>query len=419
MNKKKTLAALLTATLLLVGCDPIEPSGNYYVLINKPMTGNSNISIRYANETADSLVFFCTDTWALASYQSTAPWLKINGATSGFGAQIVKYGVTMEPNTTGQMREAYYRISLTGTTEDAYAMFAYQQLGTRIDGTLGGAPLVKQIEGSDGSTININWDDHSRPTHITMKAGKRDLDMAIAYEPENSDGVIKATFTTNKNIFAFNDTIYTINDLKMTGNFEDTQFNGTKSSILMPRMFCSFESTAKVSMHERASSGYETYANVDHKATYASFSDGLYGISFENALMVNNLLGNFVTSYGIYYGGKYQLYADEKHTADSIAVVRAFPGQKSNYETYKLEYSSIDGRATSVDVNQLIEGVEKCDPFMLLSFFKLARQTSVISKATGRYNTYTVDTKTRSDGAVEKLTVTDKNGNAITYSFSY
>ena len=56
---------------------------------------------------------------------------------------------------------------------------------------------------------------------------------------------------------------------------------------------------------------------------------------------------------------------------------------------------------------------------MLLSFFKLARQTSVISKATGRYNTYTVDTKTRSDGAVEKLTVTDKNRNAITYSFSY
>ena len=100
-------------------------------------------------------------------------------------------------------------------------------------------------------------------------------------------------------------------------------------------------------------------------------------------------------------------------------MVRTFSNGSRQYEKYDLEYSNIDARGTSVDVNQLIEGVEQCDPLMLLSFFKLARQTSVIKKATGRYNTYTVDAKARPDGAVESMTVTDKNGKSVVYTMKY
>ena len=414
----KTLTGALTAAVLLAACDKAEPSKSYFIQLQKPRTGDSYMGVKYANETEDSLAFYSSGSWALSAYMGTSPWVQFNGPTSGKGEQFVKMGVTLEPNTTGKMREAYYRVSLTGTDEEAYATFAYQQLATRLDGTMGNAPLVKQIEGSDGSLINIAWDEMSRPTHITMKGGQKDLEMGISYA-EQSNGTMTVTFNTLKNVFAYSDTTYTVNDLTMRGQMEDSRFNGIKNVILIPHLFVGFENTGEATMHKQALSGKSEYASVRHEGAYAAFSDGLYNISLENALMVNMVMGRFITTYGVYYNGKYQLYADEAHRADSIAVVRTFSNGSRQYEKYDLEYSNIDARGTSVDVNQLIEGVEQCDPLMLLSFFKLARQTSVIKKATGRYNTYTVDAKARPDGAVESMTVTDKNGKSVVYTMKY
>ena len=414
----KTVAAMLTTALLLVACDKAEPSRSYFIQLQKPRTGDSYMGVRYANEISDSVVFYSSTSWAITAYMGAATWLKFNGEMSGKGEQLVKLGVTMEPNKTGSMREAYYRASITGTDEEAYATFAFQQLATRIDGTMGNAPLVKQIDGSDGSRIDIDWDEMSRPTHITMKAGLKDLDMGITYR-EQSSGSVEVTFNTNKNIFVYGDTTYSVNNLTTTGLMEDSRFNGTKNVILIPRLFTGFEKTGDASMQKQAFDGKSEYASVRNEGGYSAFGDGLYNVSFENALMVRMLLGGFTTIYGVYYNGKFQLYADEEHRADSIAVVRISSNGNSRYEKYDLEYSNIDGRSTSVDVNQLIEGVEQCDPLMLLSFFKLARQTSVIKKATGRYNTYTVDAKTRSDGSVESMTVKDKNGKEIVYTLRY
>ena len=75
---------------------------------------------------------------------------------------------------------------------------------------------------------------------------------------------------------------------------------------------------------------------------------------------------------------------------------------------------------TSVDVNQLIGGVANCDPYLLLSFYKLARQTSVVAKAEGKKGTtYTVSTETNANGSVRTMAVTDHMGNKITYTFEY
>ena len=412
---------LLAAALLLVACKSDEPSGSYYIQMLKPITGNAYVSVKYANETTDSLVFYSSSSWALAPYQSVAPWLTIDGQSTGSGPMEVKRKITMEPNTTGDVREAYYRISVTNTSEEAYTTFAVQQMATRVDGTLGNAPLVKQIDGSDGSSISISYDNFSRPTHISQKGTTTEIDMVINYQDIGGENnVVEATFNMAKQNFVYKDTTYSVSNLTAKGRFYDQRFAGMKNYVLMPRMFSNFETTSDASMHRQTSNGFDDYTPVKREGSYAAFSvDGYYNTSFENALMVNSLLGRFVTTYGVYYNGKYQLYADQKHTADSIAVVRQFSDTQRRYETYKLEYSSIDARRTSVDVNQLIEGVDQCDPFMLLSFFKLARQSSVISKATGRFNTYTVSAKTRQDLAVESMTVTDKNGQTVTYTFTY
>ena len=111
---------------------------------------------------------------------------------------------------------------------------------------------------------------------------------------------------------------------------------------------------------------------------------------------------------------------DSLHCADSIAVERVFPDYSHKAETFKMTYSSIDNRMTSVDVNQLIGGVANCDPYLLLSFYKLARQTSVVAKAEGKKGTtYTVSTETNANGSVRTMTVTDHMGNKITYTFEY
>ena len=114
----KTLTGALTAALLLAACDKAEPSKSYFIQLQKPRTGDSYMGVKYANETEDSLAFYSSGSWALSAYMGTSPWVQFNGPTSGKGEQFVKMGVTLEPNTTGKMREAYYRVSLTGTDEE-------------------------------------------------------------------------------------------------------------------------------------------------------------------------------------------------------------------------------------------------------------------------------------------------------------
>jgi hypothetical protein len=70
-------------------------------------------------------------------------------------------------------------------------------------------------------------------------------------------------------------------------------------------------------------------------------------------------------------------------------------------------------------VNQLIEGVSQCNPYLLLSMMKFARFTNVVETAKGRFNSYVVKTTQNSNGAVQTMTVSDKSGQTITYTFEY
>ena len=165
----------------------------------------------------------------------------------------------------------------------------------------------------------------------------------------------------------------------------------------------------------------DSRVNVSQTMAYKAFTNGLYDYSFSNGFMVQNVIGSkFLQAYGYYYNGKGSLQVDSLHCADSIAVERIFPDHSHKAETFKMTYSGVDNRMTSVDVNQLVGGVANCDPYMLLSFYKLARQTSVVAKAEGKKGTvFTVATETNANGSVRTMTVTDHKGNKITYTFEY
>lgn len=163
------------------------------------------------------------------------------------------------------------------------------------------------------------------------------------------------------------------------------------------------------------------HVSASQKMEYRNFTNGNYGYSFSNGFMVNNTIGDrFVQAYGFYYNGKGSLSVDSLHCADSIGVERIYSDRSHKAEMYKMTYSNIDNRTTTVDVNQLMEGVADCDPFMLLSFYKIARQTSVIAKAEGKKGTtYVFETTTNVDGSIKTVTVTDNKGKKITYTFTY
>ena len=94
--------------------------------------------------------------------------------------------------------------------------------------------------------------------------------------------------------------------------------------------------------------------------------------------MVKNTIGNkFAQAIGVYYNGKSKLDVDSIYKADSIGVERIYSDHKHKSEMYKLSFSNISNRMTTVDANQLMEGVANCDPYLLLSFYKLARQSYV------------------------------------------
>ena len=82
------------------------------------------------------------------------------------------------------------------------------------------------------------------------------------------------------------------------------------------------------------------------------------------------------------------------------------------------EYAQKDNRRQSVDVNQLLLGVEECDPYLLLSLYRYCRNTSIVSRARGSKDDISVEAELNSDQSVSRLTVA--NGKeTIVYTFEY
>lgn len=409
----KTIFAAMAAVALVASCEKQEPSSFYSIQVALPHTGNYPIGYKYANEYSDSLKFLSYSPWKIEQTEGDEGFVTINGQTSGKGNMIVSYGVTLSENTTGKSRFATYQIVDSEDASRAKASLRYVQFATRQDGAMGNAAEVKNISGSDGSNIDITYDNRHRPLSISMSAGDMKREITFAYDDyENT-----VTATQSKYEFSYADTLFTYNNVKLNGSYEDCFLPNVNSYIYQPRLLMTLNSseTALVNTFN------DTRNYIKQTMAYQAFSNNGIEYSFANGFMVKNSIGNkFAQAIGVYYNSKSNLDVDNIYKADSIGVERVYSDNKHKSEMYKLSFSNISNRMTTVDANQLMEGVANCDPYLLLSFYKLARQSYVFAKAEGRKGArYTFDTKANADGSIKTLAVTDANGNKITYTFSY
>lgn len=409
----KTIFAAMAAVALVASCEEQEPSSFYSIQVALPHTGNYPIGYKYANEYSDSLKFLSYSPWKIEQTEGDEGFVTINGQTSGKGNMIVSYGVTLSENTTGKSRFATYQIVDSEDASRAKASLRYVQFATRQDGAMGNAAEVKNISGSDGSNIDITYDNRHRPLSISMSAGDMKREITFAYDDyENT-----VTATQSKYEFSYADTLFTYNNVKLNGSYEDCFLPNVNSYIYQPRLLMTLNSseTALVNTFN------DTRNYIKQTMAYQAFSNNGIEYSFANGFMVKNSIGNkFAQAIGVYYNSKSNLDVDNIYKADSIGVERIYSDNKHKSEMYKLSFSNISNRMTTVDANQLMEGVANCDPYLLLSFYKLARQSYVFAKAEGRKGArYTFDTKANADGSIKTLAVTDANGNKITYTFSY
>lgn len=409
----KTIFAAMAAVALVASCEKQEPSSFYSIQVALPHTGNYPIGYKYANEYSDSLKFLSYSPWKIEQTEGDEGFVTINGQTSGKGNMIVSYGVTLSENTTGKSRFATYQIVDSEDASRAKAAFRYIQFATRQDGALGNAAEVKNISGSDGSNIDITYDNRHRPLSISMSAGDMKREITFAYD--DNDNTVTAT--QSKYEFSYADTLFTYNNVKLNGSYKDCFLPNVNSYIYQPRLLMTLNSseTALVNTFN------DTRNYIKQTMAYQAFSNNGIEYSFANGFMVKNSIGNkFAQAIGVYYNSKSNLDVDSIYKADSIGVERVYSDNKHKSEMYKLSFSNISNRMTTVDANQLMEGVANCDPYLLLSFYKLARQSYVFAKAEGRKGArYTFDTKANADGSIKTLAVTDINGNKTTYTFSY
>lgn len=409
----KTIFAAMAAVALVASCEKQEPSSFYSIQVILPSTGNYPIGYKYANEYSDSLKFLSYSPWKIEQTEGDEGFVTINGQTSGKGNMIVSYGVTLSENTTGKSRFATYQIVDSEDASRAKASLRYVQFATRQDGALGNAAEVKNISGSDGSNIDITYDNRHRPLSISMSAGDMKREITFAYD--DNDNTVTAT--QSKYEFSYADTLFTYNNVKLNGSYLDRFLPNVNSYIYQPRMLMTLDSNEA----SLVNTFNDTRSNTKQAMAYQAFSNNGYEYSFANGFMVKNSIGNkFAQAIGVYYNGKSKLDVDSIYKADSIGVERIYSDHKHKSEMYKLSFSNISNRMTTVDANQLMEGVANCDPYLLLSFYKLARQSYVFAKAEGKKGArYTFDTKANADGSIKTLAVTDINGNKITYTFSY
>lgn len=409
----KTIFAAMAAVALVASCEKQEPSSFYSIQVILPSTGNYPIGYSYANESSDSLKFVSYSPWKIEQTAGDEGFVTINGKTSGKGNVLVSYGVNFSENTTGKGRFTTFQIVDSEDASRAKATLRYVQFATRQDGALGNAAEVKNISGSDGSNIDITYDNRHRPLSISMSAGDMKREITFAYD--DNDNTVTAT--QSKYEFSYADTLFTYNNVKLNGSYMDRFLPNVNSYIYQPRMLMTLDSNEA----SLVNTFNDTRSNTKQAMAYQAFSNNGYEYSFANGFMVKNSIGNkFAQAIGVYYNGKSKLDVDSIYKADSIGVERIYSDNKHKSEMYKLSFSNISNRMTTVDANQLMEGVANCDPYLLLSFYKLARQSYVFSKAEGKKGArYTFDTKANADGSIKTLAVTDANGSKITYTFSY
>lgn len=387
---------------MMASCLNDTDTYNTGFVVSKP---SGNIGYSFANETCDSLVFASYGAWSLTN---SATWCSVN-RTSGNAYTIYSIPVTFSQNTTGESRSAVLKITDTNHPSEGYTSVAFLQYATRGDGSFGSAALVKKIVGSDGTEMNFTYDSVERPLTLTMQNtdGTFSRDMTFSYDDDDS----LMTATVTKFAYTYNDTTYTLSNQTLQGS--------TSSIIGQPNsLYTTSAGVLKKTFEGTLVSNTSVNDTVEYAYNY--YSNG-YQVSMNYGFKVIHTSGNMYDAQNLYSANGMSLKADSAHCADSIIITHRNPDNVPVYDRYGLSYSSNDNRYCSVDVNQLVNGVEYCDPYLLLSFFKYARNSKIFKTAVGKNSTKTFTTTLNSeDKSISTLTVNDSStGKSVTYTFTY
>lgn len=355
------LGAVLAASCLS-NDDPYSAGFSFL----KPANG---VSFLYANNVADSVVLFSYGNWKISNYGGyNNSWVTLP-LTTGEGERIYGIRCEMTQNTTGESRSALFRIDDTSHPGDANAAFGFWQYATRGDGSLGNAADVKAIIGSDGSRIDIAYDGLHRPTSLRI----------------DKDGASLCRLT-----LSYNDRDSMVNVTQDGREMRSYYLNDYQPIVL--------RSTTDTVMY---SSLYYNYTPISANIAF----------NYEHRRADSKL--NTCVRY-LFPNGGASLSADSLHNADTLSY---FKGQQL-VRKLGFEYAQKDNRHQSVDVNQLLLGVEECDPYLLLSLYRYCRNTSIVRRARGAKDDITIETELNSDQSVSRMTVVNGNG-TIVYTFEY
>jgi len=368
MKTLKLLFASAAVIMLAASCLNDDPYNAYFVF-RKPAQAVNTV---YANNVIDSVVLFSYGNWYVVPGEGQKDWCTLD-QSQGNAEVIYSIPVRFQQNTTGDSRSMRYTFYDLNHPDEAHSTILYWQYATRGDGTLGSAADVKTITGSDGSRFEFVYDSQHRPTSLSVS--KNDM---ILY-------VLSLRFNDADSTLTVNNGISTLSS-KYGNDYQPNLLVGESDTI-----------------------GY-----------YSQYYNGYLQASANYAFNIeHHSYGKPTKRYAMKLGGQ-SLLPDSLHNADSLRIAT-----DHMIESLKLTYSTADNRRQSVDVNQLIFGTEECDPYQLLSLFRFARNTSIISKAMNDGNGYIVEPELNNDGSVHTITVKKSSGGTVlpdiplTYTFEY
>ena len=327
----------------------------------------------YANPTTISLMVAISGNWEIYKTE-TASWVTLE-ETSGTGPFIGYIPVSFDRNDTGSTRVFSYKVS---GDDGSYVSGSCVQSATRGNGSLGNSPFVSRITGTDGSEILMEYNDDDVPSHIEVNKNGEQLVCydytftekdSMMYVWEGSTIILAGTYNSARN--ASGDLISSIDTI--TWSYDGSTLASSGTIKMGETKEDGSYNSHKVTVGDIES----TDTKITHSGYY--FTDGdADGNSFEVDLDVT--LGD-----------------DEDEMTDYIS-----------------------NQNQSVDVNQLMLGVEHMSPHMLLGFYRWMRCGYIYEEASSEdYGTYTLSPSLNSDGSVDTLTVTDPDGDEITYTFEY
>ncbi len=350
--------ALAAVTMSLAMTSCLSEGDNTYAFVNGVSADC------YANSNNAYLLLQSSSAWELKK-GNDASWVSFNKTTGTATADVVY--ISTEPNTTDKYRTA--TLSLVNADNKSSSGELYQW-GTRGDGSLGTAKDVKKIEGSDGSEINLRYDALHRVQTLEMKNGKGMTNNYIFTYPPVSDTARVMTVIINGVMAkaAVNFGWQPVGDIASDDKSEQVVWTAAGSSQVSVKRN---ENKEGRNVQTVSLTGYQ---NPDSELSHVR----LYYSYWENGRYPEN---TFIVSH-------------EAKTSN---------------------------RKQSVDVNQLVFGVDKMNPYILLGFYRYARCSYIYEKLEDTVNNvkYTISNTLNADGSVETLTVALEGGNTITYTFTY